>query len=592
MARTVVDPVTRAGGHLRVEFDLTGSAISDAWVSGMAFRGLELGVRGRDPRDAWTLAERICGTCSSVNALASVRAVENALGIRIPNNARLIRNVMAGVILVRDHVMDFYLSQLPDWADAKSAAAADPAAASAVAAQQANRLGHSTEELARVKARLAAELDTPHPSVLANGWWGHPAYRLSPEQNLVLYAHMLEALDWQREFMRIHALLGGKDPHPQTYLVGGMAVVPPWGGPSGAAGRDHPTVPDRDSPEPLGPEGLALISAQIAAARDFVAQVFVPDVSMIATAYPDWVSLGVGPGGYLSAGEYPQSDLQQQPPLLFPMGRLDDGNLAASNPVVNREFVESVETSWYTYPAGQGPLLGGDVGVTNPAWPGLPTPIATLQGSSTYSWIKAARYRGVPMEVGPLARVLIGVANGQADIAGRLAIQLDALKLQVAQLPGVIGRLIARSVEAGVVVAQLDPWITDLRASLAAGDLAIADVTFWDPSSWPEEAQGFSLGEGPRGTVAHWVTIQNRTVADYQVIDASTWNLSPRDGTGSRGPLEAALAKTPIADPARPLEALRVVHSFGPCATSASHTFGPRRAAPVEVHARVPEATR
>lgn len=594
MARTIVDPVTRVGGHLRVEFNLGAGAISDAWVSGMSFRGMELGLRGRDPRDVWTLAERICGTCSTVNALASVRAVENALGIRIPTNARLIRNLMAGVILVRDHVMDFYISQLPDWADAKSATKADPAATARLAATQANRQGATAEDFAKVRDRIAADLDAKVPTVLGNGWWGHQAYRLTPEENLLLIAHMLEALDWQREFMRIHDLLGGKDPHPQTYLVGGMAAVPPWGGPTGATGRDHPQVPDRNAPVPMSAEGFAFIDEQLGKAKDFVAQVFSPDISLIAARYSDWISIGAGPGGYLSAGDFPQDD-QKAPSMLFPMGRLDDGNLRASNPVANEEFLETVATSWYDYPGnpdGNNGLVSGTKGVTNPAWPGLPLPLGSLEGSPTYTWVKAARYRGVPMEVGPLARVLIGVANGKAEIAGTLAAQLTALGLQEAQMPGVLGRLLARSVEADVVAKQNATWLADLRANLATGDLAVADITFWDPGSWPAQAQGFSLGEGPRGTVAHWVTIENAVVTDYQVIDGSTWNLSPRDGSGNRGPLEVALSNTPIADAKQPLEALRVVHSFAPCAGCATHVFGPRRDAPVEVLARAVEALR
>lgn len=589
MARNVIDPVTRAGGNLRVEYSLDGGLIADAWVSGMSFRGIELALAGRDPRDAWTLAERICGTCTGVHALASVRAVENALGARIPTNARLIRNLLASTLLVRDHVMSLYLAQLADWVDMKSATTADPAATAALAAKQADRPNATAADFARVRDRLGAELATSRPSAIGNGWWGHPAYRLSPEQNLLLAAHMLEALDWQREFMRLHALLGGRDPHPQTYLVGGMAVTPPWGGPTGSAGIDHPAVPDRDAPEPLGPQGLAFMEGLLATARAFVVQVFQPDVALLAGAYRDWVPLGVGPGGYLSAGEYPTNDASP-PALLFATGRLDDGNLERSQPVLDGEFLESVENSWYRY-AGSDALLGGGNGETTPAWPGLPLPIQSLEGSSAYSWVKSARYRGVPMEVGPIARVLVSLANGRGDIAQNLATTLGSLNLGVSQLQGVIGRLVARSVEAGVMIGHAATWLWELKANLSTGDIAVADVTSWLPDSWPAEAQGFSLGEGPRGAVGHWVTIRDKVVADYQVIDASTWNLSPRDAAGSRGPLEAALVKTPLADPKRPLEALRVIHSFAPCAGCAAHTFTPRRDTPAERITR-PEARR
>jgi hydrogenase large subunit len=591
VARTVLDPVTRAGGHLRLEFELGAGVIADVWASGMTFRGLELGLRGRDPRDAWLLAQRICGTCTGVHALASVRAVENALGITIPANARLIRNLLAGTMLVRDHVTDFYLSQLPDWVDVKVATTADPVATAALAASRSQRQGETAADFAKVRDRIAAELDNPHPGVWGNGWWGHPAYRLSPEQDLLLVSHMLAAVDWQREFMRIHTLLGGKDPHPQTYLVGGMAVAPPWGGPSGAAGRDHPQVPDHNAPQALSADGFAFIDDLLAKARDFVTQAFVPDIGLLVGAYPDYVALGEGPGGFLSAGEYPQDD-QEHPSMLFPTGRLDEGNLELSQPVDNTEFLETVATSWYTYAAGGGMLLGGNVGETTPAWPGLALPLGSLEQAVGYSWVKAARYRGVAMEVGPLARVLVGVANGRAEIAQSLATQMAPLNLAVNRLGGAAGRLLARAVEADVVVRQAATWLADLRTNLGTGDVAVADITYWDPGSWPHDAQGFSLGEGPRGTVAHWVTIRDKVVADYQVIDASTWNLSPRDGSGNRGPIETALMSTPVSDARRPLEALRIVHSFAPCAGCAAHTFGPRRDAPVEVLARAVEALR
>lgn len=591
MARTVIDPVTRAGGSLRIELALAAGAVSDAWVCGMDFRGLELGLRGRDPRDAWLLAQRICGTCTGVHALASVRAVENALSIRIPANARIVRNLLAGTLLVRDHVMQFYLSALPDWADLRAAATADPAATAALAARQASRPGSGAADFARVRDRLRAELGAGHPGVLGNGWWGHPAYRLSPEQDLLLAAHMLEALDWQREYMRLHTLLGGKDPHAQTYLVGGMAVAPPWGGPRGAAGRDHPQVPDRNAPEPLGPEGFAFMEGLLRDARDFVAGALVPDTALVAGAYPEYAALGQGPGGYLSSGEYPQ-DGAQPPAMLFPTGRLDGGNLRASQPVSPGEFLETAASSWLEYRGGASQLLSGAAGETTPAWPGLTLPLSSLEGSDRYTWVKAARYRGVPMEVGPLARVLVGVANGRAEVVGALGARLGAMGLAADGLTGVIGRLVARAVEAEILVDQTASWLAALRNSLGTGDLSLADISSWDPASWPSEAQGVSLGEGPRGTVAHWVTIRDRAVADYQVIDASTWNLSPRDGSGLRGPLEAALAKTPLSDPARPLEALRVAHSFAPCSGCAAHALGARAHASPEIAARSTEARR
>jgi hydrogenase large subunit len=579
VSRIVIDPVTRVGGHLRIELDVAAGAVTDAWSSGTMFRGIELTLRGRDPRDAWMLAERICGTCTGVHALASVRAVENALGITIPVNARIVRNLLAGTQLVRDHIVGFYQAQLPDWVDAKAALTADPAATARLAASQAQRGSATAATFAAVRDRLAAVVDSKQAGVLGTGWWGHPAYRLSPEQDLLLLAHFLEALDWQREFMRIHALLGGKDPHPQTYLVGGMAVAPPWGGPAGAVGRDHPTVPDHNAPDALSADGLTFIDTLLTGARDFIDQVFVPDVKLLLAAYPDWAKVGAGSGGYLSAGDLPDSSAKD-PQFLFPTGRLAPGKLELSQPVAQDVIAESVAAAWYAYATAGDGLVAAAAGETTPAWPGLALPLKTLEGARKYSWIKAARYEGLATEVGPLARLLVAVANGRAELGSSLADLMGPVGLTLDTLPGVAGRILARAVEAEVVIKQAATWLADLRANLGTGDVALVDISLWDPASWPKEAHGYSLGEGARGTVGHWVTIRDRVVADYQVVDASTWNASPRDAVSGRGPIEGALAGAPIADPARPLEALRVVHSFSPCGACAAHVFGPRSQAP------------
>jgi hydrogenase large subunit len=266
MARIVIDPFTRTDGHLRIEAEAAGGAVSAAWASATMFRDLESVLRGRDARDAWLLAERSCGTCTTVHALASVRAVENALGIEIPTNGRLVRNVLSATQLVRDHVLGFYQAQLADWVDAKSALGADPAATSRLALGLGAWPKSGSDYFKGVRDRLAAVIESDQPGIFANGAWGHPAYRLTPEQNLLLLAHLLEALDWQASFMRIHALLGGKDPHPQTYVVGGMALAPPWGGPNPPVNRQHPQVPDPNAPLALSEAGIAMIDELISEA--------------------------------------------------------------------------------------------------------------------------------------------------------------------------------------------------------------------------------------------------------------------------------------------------------------------------------------
>ena len=475
----------------------------------MIFRGLELGLRGRDPRDAWLLAQRICGTCTGVHALASVRAVENALGIKIPVNARLIRNLLAGTLLVRDHVMDFYLSQLPDWVDVKAATTADPAATATLAASRAQRQGETAADFAqgaRPHDGRAQQRRTRASSATAGG--ATPPTACRPSRTCCSSRTCSRRIDWQREFMRIHTLLGGKDPHPQTYLVGGMAVAPPWGGPSGATGRDHPQVPDHNAPQALSADGFAFMGDLLAKARDFV------DPGLRAGHRPAGRAPTRTGSGWAQdradtcrPGEYPQDD-QEQPSMLFPTGRLDERQpraVAARRP--DTEFLETVATSWYTYAVSDGRPARRRTAARRrqrgPAWPcrsGASRSRSGTRGSRRPA-TAASRWR-----VGPLARVLVGVANGRAEIAQSLATQMAPLNLALERLPGAAGRLLARAVEADVVVRQTATWLADLRTNLATGDVAVADITYWDPGSWPGEAQGFSLGEGPRGTVAHWVT--------------------------------------------------------------------------------------
>jgi Ni,Fe-hydrogenase I large subunit len=591
MARIVVDPVTRAGGHLRIEADVSGGVVSEAWASATMFRDMESVLRGRDPRDAWLLAERICGTCSTVHALASVRAVENALGIEIPRNARLVRNVLAATQLVRDHVLGFYQAQALDWVDARSALGADPVATSRLARDASQWPQVGSDYFRSVRDRLAAVIDSDQPGMFANGAWGHPAYRLSPEQNLLLLAHLLEALDWQRSFMRIHAVLGGKDPHPQTYLVGGMALAPPWGGPTPPANREHPQIPDRNTPVALSEAGIDLVGHLIADARTFVDQVFVPDVRMLAAAYPEWGAIGRGSGDYLAWGDYPLND-KKSPDLFLPRGRLAGGNELRGLDADPTMVAETVTHAWYSYPGGDEALRIPADGQTTPAWSGQALPLTSLDGNAKYSWVKAARYAGQPMETGPLARMLVGAANGREEIRLGLERILEDTHLAQEVLPSVLGRVLARAVETQIVVRQADNWLWELSSNLATGDVAVADITLWDPTTWPTEAEGRSLGESPRGAVGHWVRIRDGVIDRYQVVDGSTWNLAPRDAMGGRGAIETALAGTPVADPARPLEIGRVVHAFAPCAACASHLLDPRAAGPLEIRVRAGEGIR
>lgn len=580
MARIAIDPVTRIGGHLRIEVEITNGVVSDAWSSGTMFRGIEQILHGRDPRSAWLLAQRVCGACTGVHALASVRAVENALGLTVPRNARLIRNVLAGSQQVQDAIVHFYHQHALDWVDVAAAATADPARTSSLAQSLSSWPQSSTAYFTGIRDRLATLLQSGQPSLFGNAWSGHPAYRLTPEMDLLVMAHYLEALDWLRTFAHLPTLLGGKYPHPQTYVVGGMAVAPPWGGPVGGLAGEHPQV-DRNSPAALNAAGLTEIARLLADAKTFVDQVLVPDVLAVAGQYPDWAPIGAGIGNYLSYGEYPE-DESSQPTLLIPRGRIIGRDLARVQPVDQAAIAETVAHSWYD-PAGSQALKHPWDEQTSPKYAGPKPPFTTLEGSDRYSWIKAPRYQEAAMETGPLARILVAMVEGRADT--RAAVNDVAVRLGVGPnvFFGTLGRTLARAIDAQIVAARLDGWHKELVDNLATGDVAVANLDSWDPASWPASAQGWSLGESPRGAVGHWVKIRDRRVDSYQILDATTWNGSPRDGAGHRGALEEALVGTPVADAARPLEVLRTVHSFDPCAACAVHAWGSDATDPVEI---------
>ncbi len=565
MTRIAVDPITRIEGHLRIEVEVEQGVVRDAWSSGTMFRGIELILRGRDPRDAWIFAQRVCGVCTSVHALASVRAVENALGLKIPTNARLVRNLIAGSQFVQDHVIHFYHLHALDWVDVVAALSADPAATSRLAQSISEWPLSSAGYFKGVKDKLNAFVSSGQLGPFANGYWGHPAYRLPPEANLMAVAHYLEALDWQRQVIRIQALLGAKNPHPQTYLVGGMALAL-----------------DPNSPTALNARGLSELAELIAQAKRFVDQVYLPDVVALGGFYKDWTAIGQGIGNYMSYGEFPEDDSGQSSALYLPRGRIMGRDITKLEPVDQLDVGETVAHSWYTYGGGDGKLRHPWDGETNPKYTGPVPPFEHIE-SDKYSWLKAPRYRGEPMEVGPLARMLVAHVAGHADVRAGVDSLLGALGVGPEALFSTLGRIGARAIETQVIANRLGRWLADLEANLATGDLAIADVTRWNPSSWPAQAQGWGLEEAPRGSLGHWVKIRGGTIENYQLVVPSTWNGSPRDANGRRGAWEEALIGTPVADPTKPVEILRTIHSFDPCMACAVHVYDPDAGSSVEI---------
>lgn len=565
MTRIAIDPITRIEGHLRIEAEVDQGKVTDAWSSGTMFRGLEMILKERDPRDAWMFAQRACGVCTTVHALASVRAVENALGIVIPENARLVRNLIAGTQFIHDHVIHFYHLHALDWVDVVSATKADPGKTSTLAQSISSWSKSSTEYFKGIQDRLNAFVGTGQLGPFANGYWGHPAYTLEPEANLLAVAHYLEALEWQRDIVRIHAVLGGKNPHPQTYAVGGMAL------------RMAP-----NSPTGLNTASLGEIRSMLASARTFVDQVLIPDVTLVAGAYKEWFSIGGGVGNYMVYGDFGDQTGDARTNI-FPAGRILNRNLGKVEPLDHEKISETVAHSYYEYEsddtAGKHPWQGE----TNPKYQGPTPPFETLEGFERYSWLKAPRYDGQAMEVGPLARILVAYAARQPEVVGAVDGLLSRLSLRPADLMSTMGRIAARALETQLLVPHLETWLGTLEGNMNSGNLAIADSSKWTPDSWPSNAEGVGFEEAPRGALGHWVVIKDKKIANYQLVVPSTWNGSPRDAKGQRGAWEEALLDTPIADPEKPVEVLRTVHSFDPCMACAVHVYDAAGGSSVQV---------
>jgi len=569
MARIVVDPVTRIEGHLRIEAEVEGGLVTDAWSSGTMFRGIELILRGRDPREAWIWTQRICGVCTTVHALTSVRAVEDALGIEVPPNAELIRNIIGATQCVQDHVIHFYHLHALDWVDITSALKADPAKTSQLAESISNWPKSSRAYFKVIQDRVKGLVESKQLSLFSSGYWGHPAYHLPPEANLLAVAHYIEALEFQREFIRIHAVLGGKNPHLQTYLVGGMACAM-----------------DPNEPQaPINPERITFLSEIAKTAQTFVEQVYIPDVLAVAGFYRDWFGRGEGLGNFLSYGEYPQGGIHDTPRYFLPRGAILGRDLSKVYPVDPAQVSEYVTHSWYEYSGGD--LAGKNPyqGETRPKYTGPKPPFEHLNVEEKYSWLKSPRFMDTPMEVGPLSRMLVAYASGQAEVKELVSAVLTKLNAPATALFSTLGRIAARAIETQLLARQVPKWIDQLYQNLAHGDLRVHNGEKWDPATWPKSAQGWGFHEAPRGALGHWVQIEDRAIKNYQCVVPTTWNAGPRDAKGQRGAYEAALLKTPIADPERPVEILRTIHSFDPCLACAVHVTSAqgRRFAEVQV---------
>ena len=564
--RITIDPVTRIEGHLRVDCEINGGKVTKAWSSGQMWRGVELILVGRDPRDAWTITQRICGVCTTVHAIASVRAVENALKLEVPLNAQYIRNMIVAAHAIHDHIVHFYHLSALDFVDVVSALKADPVKAAAWIGQYSDWPLNGKEVMKQTQEKLKAFVGTGQLGPFTNGYWGHPAMKLTPEINLVAVTHYLQALDIQRQANKIVTILGSKTPHIQNLAVGGVS---------------NPIAVDSQSV--LTVDRLMAIKTQIDKLADFINKVYLIDVAAIGSVYADWTGYGAGVMNYLSAPDFPIDTKGTE--FMVPGGYIPGGDLAKYQPIksfgddfLGKGVEESVKHSWYSYTA-DGPLHPYK-GETKPQY-------TDFQDDGKYSWLKAPTFYGKRAQVGPLAAVLNAVAAGHQPTVATVNKVLDTVsalvgsKVGVGALHSTIGRHAARAVRCATMVDLLQANWDKLLANIGAGDVA----TFNKPVFPKGEIMGFGFHEAPRGLLSHWTVIRDGKIANYQCVVPSTWNAGPRSEDDAPGPYEASLVDNPVADPEKPLEVLRTIHSFDPCIACAVHVHDQESGQAVQVRA-------
>jgi hydrogenase large subunit len=549
--RIVVDPMTRIEGHLRVDCEVDGGKVVKAWSSGQMWRGIELILEGRDPRDAWIITQRICGVCTTVHAVASVRAVENALKMEVPLNAQYIRNMIITAHGIHDHIVHFYQLSALDWVDIVSALQADPAKAAQIAQSLSDWPLNNVTVFKEVQAKLQSFVNTGQLGVFASGYWGHPAMKLPPEINLMAVAHYFQALDYQRTANKIVSVLGSKTPHIQNLAVGGVA---------------NPI--NLDSQSTLTMERLAYIKSIIDELDGFVRKVYMVDVAAIGALYADWTQYGSGVTNYLSVPDLPLDTKGTQ--FELPGGYIQNADLGTFQPISSYQDAffengvkESVKHAWYQ--GGKGALHPYD-GETIPQY-------TDFQDDGKYSWVKAPTFNDKRAQVGPLANVLAMAAAGHEPTTRNLKTVLDmasavaGAQIPVAALHSTIGRHAARAVRTAVLQEALDHQWTLLMENIGKGDYD----TFNKPEFPKGEIRGFGYHEAPRGVLSHWTVIRDGKIANYQAVVPSTWNAGPRDEADEAGPYEASLMDNPVAEPEKPLEVIRTIHSFDPCLACAIH---------------------
>ncbi len=541
MTRSIIDPITRIEGHLRVEMEVEQGVVTDAWVSGGCFRGMELVVQNRTPQDAAQIVQRICGVCPVSHAHASSIAAEKAYGITISNNARLVRNLIEGAQFLHSHILWFYNLCALDYVNPLDALNADVADTYALA--QAAGTSMDTD-FAGLKEKLEAFAANGQLSIFSGNWFdcdGGEGYKLSPELNLICTAHYLEALKMQARASEVAALLGGKMPHVMTLIPGGTAFVP--------------TESKLDD-----------LWAMVNEIYDWVSTTMIQDTLALAPAYTDVLKFGKGCGRYIAWGvfegpgwPYGGDYTEQMIHRYLPMGVLDE-DLNVSN-VEESLITEYMGHSWYK----------GDGTYESPYFVTEPD-FTEYDVEDRYTWVKCPAYDGKPMEAGGFARILSAYQRNVPFIVENVDAMLVALGArpgQLSALQNTLGRTASRQIETLYIAGLMKEWTLELMEAIAGGD----SEYFKEPLTTTGEGTGF--WEAPRGALYHSEKVTNNNVDGYQIIIPSTWNLAPMNADGVHGPMEQALIGCPVQDVEMPINALRTVHSFDPCTACAVHITEP-----------------
>lgn len=566
--KVLIDPLTRIEGHLRIEMETEGKQIKKAWSVSTQFRGIETIVQNRDPRDVWAFVQRICGVCTSVHAIASITAVENAIGSNPPENARLIRSLVLGSQEIQDHVIHFYHLHALDFVNVVNAAKADPQKTLEFAHSIGSKWrGNNLKRFTEVRDTVQQVLESGQLSIFTGGYWDHPDYRLPPEADLMCVAHYLDALEFQRSMIRINTVFGGKNPHP-NFLVGGMACSI-----------------DPNSSESINQVQMDQIKTWIDEIIEFVNDCYYPDVLAIAGVYKDYFDIGathpnylaVGLAGSIFAGDPNKSRISSVHTAIKP-GVIMGGDISKVLPFDPHKIEEFVSSAWYEYSVGDDKGLTPDKGETTVKYTGPEPPFEWLSDNEKYTWSKAPRYDGKPMQVGPVARMMLAYAQGYEPVKKLVDGAIETLGITPAQINSTMGRTFARAAEATVSAQLLLEDYNSLVGNIKEGRIDVFDASKWEPSSWPAQCEGYAFVEVARGDLSHWVSIKDGKVERYQAVVPTTWLAGGRDANDVTGPYEESLMGTgthPLVDPKAPLEPMRTIHSYDPCMSCGVHILDP-----------------